>query len=83
MTSRKALYAMYEHTHEWDEIAESIFARLKEPITKYADAERIVREIMPEESHQVRDNVAEFLWHLSLKRYFPTRGQEGVVWVSM
>lgn len=69
--------------HEWDEIAEVIFNNLKEPVTKYSDAERIVKQIMPEESHQLRDNVAESLWHLSLRRYFPTRGQDGVVWVSM
>jgi hypothetical protein len=47
---------------ECDEVAESIFSTLAEPIRTYADAERIAAERLREESQTVRDNVAESLW---------------------
>ena len=70
-------------TREWDEIAQHIFTRLKEPITNHADAERIVRQLLPNEDYLVTNNVTEALWRLSLKQYFPSRSKEGVVWVSL
>lgn len=69
--------------HEWDEIAENIFSRLTEPITSYGDAERIVKQLMDDQGYQVQANVTESLWRLSLRRYFPIRGQGGVAWVSL
>lgn len=68
---------------EWDEIAEHIFSRITEPITSHADAERIVRQLLPGQDYQVTNGVTEALWRLSLRQYFPSRGKEGVVWVSL
>lgn len=64
-----------------DQIAEQVFGQLKEPIANKADAERIVDQLFPEADYQSRSGLAQALWHLSMKRYFPVRGQAGVVWV--